>query len=662
MQYRRKVVTAAVTWTVIWMVMATGALAQDCEQTFDSTYALIQEAIFENKGCTSVTCHDSTTKSGGLDLTEDVSWDSLIETPVQSVPEGVIDGLKRVVPGQKDQSLLFLNLAAATLPEMWEAPLRPMPLGIEPLSTDELEAVRLWIEGGAPREGTITGTGELLDACLPPAKPIPIVPLPVPDPAKGRQVKMPRWILPAESEDEVCFASYYDISADIPAKYLSADGQRFRFKRNQIRQDPLSHHLIITNYRGRVPYDDPSWGEYRCRGGEKDGQLCEPTDLGFCGDYLCGSEPKRSIACIGFGPPDSQTNISPFSGSQEASFDRTYPDGVYGELPTKGLLIWNSHAFNLTDEDGKLEAWVNFEFAEPEDQQKVVRAIFNSSSIFAMDVPAFGAQEICNHHVFPPNSRLFELNSHNHKRGVRFRTFDGRYECNGGVNDGDACSPMPETALDAPDICAGAPCSRVVAPPMGDCDGDGEVGIADLTVCVNIALGTRPLNACRPSDGNSDGRVAVGELVSAVQGALAGKQFADGADLLYTNLVYNDPTVVNFVPARAYPSAAQSAVDRTLTYCSLYDNGNSDVTEVKSRSTSPPTPFGTVAGGPCGTPTGCTEGLVGEPCTGRNQTERDASCDSSPDSGDGFCDACPLRGGVTTEDEMFILMGAYYVD
>jgi hypothetical protein len=35
-------------------------------------------------------------------------------------------------------------------------------------------------------------------------------------------------------------------------------------------------------------------------------------------------------------------------------------------------------------------------------------------------------------------------------------------------------------------------------------------------------------------------------------------------------------------------------------------------------------------------------------------------CDSAPGANDGVCDACPLRGGVTTEDEMFILIGNYY--
>ncbi len=638
------------------------AVAQECSNTFDSTYELIQQAIFENKGCTSVTCHNPVDLAGGLDLSADVSWESLIEQPAETVPAGIIPGLKRVVPGQKDQSLLFLNLAAGTLPQQWQAPLRSMPIGLEPLSTNELEAVREWIEQGAPREGTVPRTGELLDACLPPARPIPIVPLPVPDPAVGRQVKMPKWNLPPASEDEVCFASYFDISKDIPAKYLSPDGTRFRFKRNQIRQDPLSHHLIVSYYAGSAAYDSPAWGQYRCRGGDKEGQSCQPTDLEFCGEGLCGSEPRRSIACIGFGPGDSQTSRLPFSGTQEASFDQTYPAGVYGELPTKGLLIWNSHAFNLSDEGGKLEAWINFEFAEPEDQMNLVRPIFNTESIFEMVVPPFSAEEICNHQVFPANTRLFQLNSHNHQRGKRFRIFEGRYTCYGGPAAGTACSPIAEESFDIPDICEGAPCGRLVAPPVADCDGDGRVSINELTLCVGIALGNRPLSACRPGDPNEDGRVTVSELINAVRTALDEPQLESGeAELLYTNLVYNDPTVVNFDPPRAYSSAAASAVTRTLTYCSLYDNGASDMSEVKRRSTSPPTPFGAVApGGPCAQASGCTEGMMGAPCNGNNEAAH-RSCDSFPGAGDGFCDACTLRGGVTTEDEMFILMGGFFV-
>jgi hypothetical protein len=40
----------------------------------------------------------------------------------------------------------------------------------------------------------------------------------------------------------------------------------------------------------------------------------------------------------------------------------------------------------------------------------------------------------------------------------------------------------------------------------------------------------------------------------------------------------------------------------------------------------------------------------------------DAARNSSPGARDGECDACVTPGGNSTEDEMFILLGAYYVE
>ena len=64
---------------------------------------------------------------------------------------------------------------------------------------------------------------------------------------------------------------------------------------------------------------------------------------------------------------------------------------------------------------------------------------------------------------------------------------------------------------------------------------------------------------------------------------------------------------------------------------------------------------------PCDIPTHCMAGKLYVPCSGTTKTERDRSCDSSPDVHDGLCDACTLTGGITTEDEMFVLLGRYYV-
>ena len=284
--------------------------ASGCDKQFDSTFALIQDAIFNNRGCTSGGCHNAAA-AGGLNLSPDVAYDNLVDQPAQSVSDETFPGLRRIVPGNKQRSLLWLNLAAATLPEQWKAPLRPMPQGgLPPLSLDELEVVRLWIEYGAPRDGVIPGTGELLDACLPPPEPIEIAPLPPPPPGVGLQIRAPHQVLPPNSEREVCFVSYYDVTDQVPPEFRGPNGDTFRYKRIDARQDPISHHAVTIVYKGNTPIDSPIWGPFACRGGALDGQPCEPTDLGACGeDALCASPPVPSVACIGYGPGDASIGV-----------------------------------------------------------------------------------------------------------------------------------------------------------------------------------------------------------------------------------------------------------------------------------------------------------------------------------------------------------------
>lgn len=641
------------------LLVAQVAAAGTCDKTYDNTYDLIQDAIFEQHGCTDAACHGAAAQ-GGLDLRAGVSYDNLIDKAPASVPADIIPGLARVTPGQKDLSLLWYNLAAATLPEEWQAPLRAMPLALPPLSVDELEAMRLWIDQGAPRNETVAGTGDLLNACLPPAKPIEIKPLDPPPAGTGVQLQMPRWYVDPHGEREICFISYFDITDQVPQEYLGPGGNTFRYFRNQIRQNPGSHHLIVSLYTGKTPIDDPIWGAFTCKGGPDEGKSCVPTDPNSCaGGGLCGSEPQTSVACTGFGPADAFQNSPQFSGAQKASSSINFPDGVYGEIPTKGIIVWNSHAFNLTDEPEPIDAWLNFEFAN--DQQRSADNIFDVSSIFKMSAAPFTADEVCAHHVMPKNARLFELSSHMHQRGARFRIFDGAFTCRGGSNDGQPCSPFgADSDFQTADLCAGAACEANAPPPLGDCDGDLVVSVSDLVTGANIALEKQPKSRCPSFDADGSGGVTVAELVSAVRAALS-PSFADHeASLLYTNYVYDDPVVLRFDPPMEFPATKKTAA-RTLTYCAVYDNGFTDPSHVKKQSTSPIPPNGVPIGGPCRTPIGCTEGNVGAACSGSTAAERDASCDSSAGAGDGVCDACRLVGGFTTQDEMFVLLGLYYI-
>jgi hypothetical protein len=636
----------------------------DCEeQTAASTYELIQTAIFEKRGCTESICHGAAAE-GDLDLRAGISYDNLVDVAASSVP-----GIQRVVPGDKDRSLMWLNLAAKTLPEQYHAPLRPMPLDPVPaLTFDELELVRIWLENGAPENGVVPGS-ENFDPCLPPPEPIPIKPLPAPDPNEGIQLKMPAWTLNAKSEREVCFVTYYDITDQVPEEFRGPSGTTVRYKRNDVRQDNLSHHLIVSIYDGEESPLHPDWGIWKCVGGASPGADCNPLEASACGDGgACATVPQTSIACIGYGPPDAQLGLTNagFSGTQETASTFEFAPGVYREMPLKGIIIWNSHAFNLSDVPGKLEAWLNFDFAAPEEQISPSIQIFNAEQIFAMFAPPFSTDEPCHVQVLPPHTRLFELSSHMHERGKRWRTFLGAFRCQPPGEEPIACSPFGYD-MDTPDKCQGAPCVAMKHTRAGDCDRSGDVTVDEVITSVNIGLGESQVSMCYEADIDSSNSVTVDEVITSVDSALNGAPEDEPRDpedsLLYVSMVYNDPVVLRYDPPMAFPGPGSADDERSLTFCALYDNGYTDPSEVKLASTSPLPPVGLpfFVGGPCTIDERvCSAGRIGEACSGRGQTAKDRSCDSAEGTGDGRCDACPLRGGVTTEDEMFLLLGQFF--
>ena len=121
---------------------------------------------------------------------------------------------------------------------------------------------------------------------------------------------------------------------------------------------------------------------------------------------------------------------------------------------------------------------------------------------------------------------------------------------------------------------------------------------------------------------------------------------------LYHNPYWEDPLVTIFDPPMRFDSP--DVEERTLTYCALYNNGvrpdGSPDTDLVTRNSRK-------ARGSC-EPIACAEGRIGAPCNGANDN---AACDTSPGAGDGFCDACRIAGGVTSDDEMLIISGSKLV-
>lgn len=589
-----------------------------CE-AFESTFQAIQTVVFDRYGCTQLACHGSAPGQGNLDLRPEVAYQNLVGAYSE------LGQQLRVERGSRQDSFLWRKLAAAT-EGLTGVPGTPMPQGLPPLTPDLLEALRLWIQYGAPEDGVVEGTQDLLTSCLPPPEPPRIEPASPPPAGLGVQYHAPPWTIKAKGEDEVCYATYYNVAAQVPDEFKipcpdywgGPTKTCYFFNKSELTQDPNSHHSIIHIYRGEHdlfeceggaqdgqscnPHQADSCGaggtckdsgfNFVCHGGALNDQPCDPRAAGICGEGgECRGKVKSSLACITFGPPDYSRGGNPASGgsdnapsvggSQQPFVRNANPPGVFGIYPAEAIWVWNSHAFNLFDVPTTNEQWYNVYFAAAADRLYLLRGVFDSTDIFVQNVPAFAEREYCRTTTFQQGTRLFELSSHNHKRGRLFRVW------------GPGIAKSCRSTRDNPGACT-----------------------AEL-----------------------------------------------GAPVLVTT-EYNDPAQVKFDPPIVLDSP--DPAQRRYKFCAIYDNGASNPTEVKQNSTSPvPPTFGTLApGGPCFTKglfardlgISCLAGpKKGQVCAGDHHV-----CDSSPGANDGVCDACPLFGGVTTEDEMFILLGSYF--
>ncbi|MDG2307052.1 MAG: hypothetical protein P8R42_20870 [Candidatus Binatia bacterium] len=521
----------------------------DCEE-FDSTYGAIQELVFERKGCTAEACHGNS-GAGGLDLRADVAIENLIDAP------SVGSRLARIVPKQPLKSYLFLKLAAATDPQQLagqEIVGSPMPLSGNGLTEDQLEAMRIWIEAGAPATGAVTGNagrgsgyvGDLLGACLPEADPVEVAPLPIPAADEGVQLVMPPHPIAAGGEVEICFASYFDFSDQIPTRYLDETGDFYYAQREEKREDPNTHHIIVM--KPSVDLDlihDLSYGGWVCADGGRAEEVCDPLQPSDCPDSLCRTHIFDSVTCGGFGPAEGRPNGG-------INFDETYliPEiktkGFFTKLPVRGLVYWNSHAFNLTTKDTLHRVWRNFYFTDDLQFQMTHFNHFFAISAGAGTEP-FTKKTVCSTRTFEPDEQILYLASHTHKRGEFFW-------------------------IENPD-----------------------------------------------------------------------------GDVIYESPFYDDPLFKSYDPPLQY--TADDPAGRTVTYCATYNNGVNDdgspnVDTVTRLSRKP-------ARSSC-TPVACAEGRIGAPCAG---TTDHVTCDTEPGDGDGLCDACQITGGLTTDDEMFVMLG-----
>ena len=589
-------------------------LVAECTASeYASTWEAIQSKIIGQTALDAYQCqfcHGPVTALNTLDLGPDVAYANLVGVPAANF----FTDHDLVEPGEPIASFLYNKLEAGTngtlLPTGQGSAMPPL-LGLA-LTPDHLEAVSKWIRGGAPETGVVEGTAELLSACLPPPTPLKAPRPDAPPLGTGVQLDQTPWDLPSQSEDEICMTTYYDFTGTnlVPEQYQvdcpgafgvnNPSDKCFLYHETTLVQDGQSHHSIIHIYQGGfdVAYVDTpvppaltrEFGPFTYKRGPQAGMACDPKAV----DPATGSNPDCSgpaisdVACltinqpafgisVAFGPPDFNTavNAPTFAGSQEPYSKTVYADGVYSVLPMSGAVVWNSHAFNLTSQDSTMDQYLNIGLAGVSDRLYPARGIFDSLSIFSEDVLPYQTQEVCRTYVIEQGASLFNLNSHTHRHGVKFRIWE---------------------------------------PPQAECFPD-QFG-----------------NGCIPGD---------------------------PSQLIYVSTEYTDPVQLDFDPPVLYDSA--DPANRRFLYCSLYDNGSTPTSPaIKQRSTSPAAPenfdivipFQGGDGGPC---TDARVACLGGANAGALCGGDDGQCPG------GTCDACPVRGGVTTEDEMFIMIGSYFV-
>src|SRR5262245_27041888 len=90
---------------------------------------------------------------------------------------------------------------------------------------------------------------------------------------------------------------------------------------------------------------------------------------------------------------------------------------------------------------------------------------------------------------------------------------------------------------------------RVHAVVSGDCNGDARVAIGELIIAVNIELGTRPLADCTAADADGDGTISIAALVTDVRAALGlvtatptPGRFVDNQRIVYMDGLHNENT------------------------------------------------------------------------------------------------------------------------
>jgi len=576
---------------------------QKCDA--DSTFAQVQLQIFEAKGCTASACHGETA-NGGLDLRPEQAYANLVNVEASS------GDYVRVFPAEQDLSLLYQKVAAKT--EDFElGPLGisggAMPTGDAVLSEDDLGLLRAWIRGGAPETGIVNGSAQFasceLEGEIAPNK---IQPLPTPAADQGVQFYSGGWEVPAEQEGEVCFVTYYDYSDRIPEELKVPCGETqggperecFAYNEVLLAQDPQSHHSIVEFYvppEGEEAQYDPNNEQY-----------------------------WRNWTCLG----GSNAGATCAPGSDECG-DR----GQCATAPATTVAC--------------------IFYANGPPQMGTAAGLFGAAEV---RLNLATAQEATFREKYPPN--VFSL------MPVKGFVIWDSHAFNLTKTDTSVEQWMNLEFAEAEEMVY--PREQIF--DAGDLFGMGRIeAFSSKEVCTTFTI---PQHGQLLTLSSHTHRFGKEFRVWYPPNAVCNTRDPDcgpaDREPDYASYDYGDPLYQRFTGDEILTFDSPNEEERTFRYCARYDNGATNPMEVRRESLKPEAETCTFVGAIA--QFARSQGIDIYAC---GCAEEERSCFGGPNQGmlcdgddsvcgeDGVCDACPAGGGVTTEEEMFLLLGSYYV-
>ena len=312
----------------------------------NATYHDIQKYIFD-KNCASSSCHAAPANFGNhLNLTYAHSYENLLGRTPEN-PAAAAAGMKLVDPGNPDNSFLLTKLVSPLKAEYG----RQMP-AIGEIHAAKIDAIRTWIEAGAPQSEFVAGVGDLGvlrdpdEVFTPPAWPAP---------GEGYQLHLPPFQIQPGTEREVFFAT-------------------------QIRDEngaPVEGDIFINSYEIFYPSGSHHFILYRMtEQAVSDGII----NVGVAADI--GVDPAHTFRELDPADPQALGNIGVHrffvAGTQSEDASFALPEGVALRLPGDTLFDMNSHYINALGSETLLgEVYINLYTLPPED------VVYEAIEIFA---------------------------------------------------------------------------------------------------------------------------------------------------------------------------------------------------------------------------------------------------------------------------------------